>query len=98
MTNPLTLNKFKAWVNEQPRGTKFDFVDIEVCAVAQYLKAQGHIDVTVGASVFYYGPVGARDHATIPIKIQDAMNRLFDGDGKSRIATFGQLAKELEAV
>ena len=39
-----TLESFSAWLDQQPKGKRYRFVDADQCAIAQYLESRG-IDV-----------------------------------------------------
>lgn len=96
----LTLPKFLVWVKEQEPTKTFKFVDIENCSIAQYLKANGQVDVNVGATVACFGRE-PRVRVDIPKAIRDVMTLVFDGDNelsRTHFATFGALAEQLEKV
>lgn len=66
----LTAAGFKRWLKTKPAATSFVFADIEQCALAEYLKAQGCTGVSVG------GHTLNADGKTvnIPTKISDALH------------------------
>lgn len=36
----IKTSEFKAWLKKQPKGKKFDYLDIEGCAVCQFVRSR----------------------------------------------------------
>ncbi len=87
MTKPnvLSLRSLTNWLGKQPARKTFNFFDNENCLLAQFFKAKGLKQVSVGGYEFSYSVKGAKQETKLPFSFREV--------GHTKPETFGNALK-----
>lgn len=95
MAQDFTVAELLAWARTKPAGERYDYGDVNNCALCQFLRETGReSNPSVGGESYYLS--GRR--VTLPEDIGDAVLAAGDYDDFGNRWTFGRLVKRLEAL
>jgi len=90
MRNPLSLEAFAEWLEQQPAEKSYDFFEPANCAIAQYMRHLGFRHVVY--STFDCRPMQGDDGPTLPREMIDVVVRAAGEGTFGRAARYARLA------